>query len=267
MPLWFDSHCHFDFAEFDQNRQSEWQFARRVGVSGLLIPGVTHARNLQLEALCQQYSWSFALGLHPYFLAEHEQMHFEWLDVALESSSACAVGECGLDRVLAVDDAHWQQQLACFSTHIQLAKRHKLPLILHVRGCHDETVAMLRRARFEHGGVVHAFSGSEQQGKAWLDLGFCLGVGGAMSHPRAQKLRRTIAALPSTAWLLETDAPDMKPAFWQGAMNSPAAIPVLAAMLAQLQGTELGELSEQLERNRQRVLPGSYLSREWPSIN
>lgn len=122
-------------------------------------------------------------------------------------------------------------------------------MILHIRGMHDEACSYLRQKRFTHGGIVHAFSGSEQQAKAWLDLGFKLGIGGAMTHPRAHKLRRTIRAIPLEAWLLETDSPDMKSAFWAGKHNSPRAIPLLAACLAALKDRTLADiaLAQQLE--------------------
>ena len=234
--LLFDSHCHFDFAAFDQNREEQWQLAQRLGVAGLIIPGVSREQGIRLPAFCRDKPWFYALGLHPYCLEQHQPQDLDWLEQQLrEDATVLAVGEIGLDKTLAAGDSvHMEQQWQYFNAQVALAQRYGKRLILHIRGMHDEACSFLRQSGFTHGGIVHAFSGSEQQGRAWLALGFKLGIGGALTHPRAQRLRRTVAALPAEAWLPETDSPDMRPAFWAGDNNSPAALPLLAACLAAL---------------------------------
>lgn len=245
--MWIDSHCHFDFAVFAGQRERLWQQAQQLGVAGLIIPGVSRLQGEQLPAFCAGQPWRYAQGLHPYFLHQHQPADLHWLEQQLrEDPAVLAVGEIGLDSVLvAGDTSRLQQQWDFFSAQVQLAQRYGKRLILHIRGQHDQACAFLRRQHFTAGGIVHAFSGSEQQGRAWLALGFKLGIGGAMTHPRAHKLRRTIAALPADAWLLETDSPDMRPAFWAGPVNSPAAIPLLGACLAALQQSDLGHVRQQ----------------------
>ena len=235
--LLFDSHCHFDFAAFDSNREEQWQLAQRLGVAGLIIPGVSREQGIRLPAFCRDKPWFYTLGLHPYFLEQHQPDDLRWLEQQLrDDPTVLAVGEIGLDKTLAAGNAtQLEQQWQYFKAQVALAQHFGKRLILHIRGMHDEACAFLRQSGFVHGGIVHAFSGSEQQGRAWLALGFKLGIGGAMTHPRAEKLRRTIAALPADAWLLETDSPDMAPAFWASQNNSPSALPVLAACLAALQ--------------------------------
>ncbi|MCD8523997.1 MAG: TatD family hydrolase [Saccharospirillaceae bacterium] len=254
-PRWFDSHCHFDFAALDHEREQQWALAQRSGVSGLLIPGVHRQQGEQLAAFCQNQPFYYALGLHPYFLSEHNGDDLCWLAQALQQPDVIALGEAGLDWVLAATSEQRQQQWFWFRAQVALATTYQLPMILHIRGAHDEAASFLRQQQFRYGGMVHAFSGSEQQGKVWRKLGFRLGIGGAMSHPRAQKLRRTVAALPLDCWLLETDSPDMQPAFWRGANNSPASIPLLAAMLASLHNVSLAELAACLEHNLQQTFP------------
>ncbi|WP_430459438.1 TatD family hydrolase [Thalassolituus sp. LLYu03] len=251
---WFDSHCHFDFEAFAPDREQVWECASGAGVAGLLIPGVTARQNARLPDFCAGRPWWFGLGLHPYFLSEHQPTDLEWLDQTLASSAAVAVGEIGLDRVLATDHDLLEAQWFWFREQVALAQRHNKPLILHIRGMHDEAVAYLRRVHFSGGGLVHAFSGSEQQGWRWRELGFALGVGGAMTHARATRLRTTLRRLPLDCLLLETDSPDMVPAWWGSARNSPQAIPLLAASLAALHQINLSELSDLLGRNRQRFL-------------
>lgn len=243
-PLaWVDSHCHFDFAAFDNKREQEWLLAQAQGVAGLIIPGISKKQGEKLAQFCRGKPWFFALGLHPYFMDQHQPADLIWLENAIKNSDALALGEIGLDNVIAKTEAELNSQWLYFDGQIQIAKAQSKRVILHIRGMHDQACAYLRKQQFSGGGIVHAFSGSEQQAKAWLDLGFTLGIGGAMTHTRAQKLRKTIAALPADAWLLETDSPDMKPAFWQGEFNSPVTIPFLAAILATLKQQTISEIA------------------------
>lgn len=246
MPLtWIDSHCHFDFAVFDEWREQHWQWLTSLGLAALIIPGVSRQQGQQLPVLCMDKPWFYGQGLHPYFLPQHRLDDLDWLERCLQNDQQIlAIGEIGLDKILAYEDeAKLSLQRQYFALQVELAIQYKKPLILHIRGMHDEAASFLRHKGFSHGGVVHAFSGSVQQAKAWLDLGFRLGIGGAMTHPRAQKLRKTISTLPLQAWLLETDSPDMPSAFWKNPPHSPAAIPCLAAILASLHKKTLAEIA------------------------
>ena len=240
---WFDSHCHFDFAAFDADREALWQSAQQAGCCGLLIPGISRQQGQALAGFCAGKPWFYAQGLHPYFLTQHRQADIDWLDQALTDPGVVAVGEVGLDRILATTDEILEQQWHWFRLQVELAEAHRLPLILHIRGMHDEAASWLRRRRFTHGGMVHAFSGSGQQAAKWIELGFALGIGGALTHPRAHKLRRTVAALPHSSILLETDSPDMTPVFWGAERNDPRTVPLIAAIVARLQGRLLAEVS------------------------
>lgn len=255
-PLaWFDSHCHFDFSQFDDCRDVEWLLAQRSGVEGLLIPGVSQEQGQQLIDFCLGApNWHYALGLHPYWNQQHSTHDLNWLDQALAQYAPVALGEFGMDRLL-IKQQHsdWAAQWQWFLQQLELAEAHKLPLILHIRGAHDEVAAELKRRRFPYGGLVHAFSGSEQQGRRWCDLGFCLGVGGAISYPNAKRLRKTFSSLPIEHLLLETDSPDMAPAFFAHRQNTPAAIPLYGAILASITGYQLEKIAEQMSMNLKRV--------------
>jgi TatD DNase family protein len=136
-----------------------------------------------------------------------------------------------------------------------LAQSLQLPVILHVRKSYDEIAAMVRRLGFKQGGVVHAFSGSEQQGLALIKLGFLLGIGGAISHSRAIKLRKTVTQLPLESLVLETDSPDMKPAFLNGPRNSPVSILLLAQIVASLKQCSLDEVILSSNNNLLTLMP------------
>ena len=259
-PLfWCDSHCHFDFPVFQSQRDQHWQWLQQLGLRALVIPAVARQQGEQLSQLCAGKPWFYAQGLHPYFMPEHQPSDLDWLERQMQQDAAIvALGEIGLDKVVAQQQHNLPQQWSFFSAQVALAQQYKKPLILHIRALHDEACHYLRGQNFTYGGVVHAFSGSMQQAKSWLDLGFKLGVGGAFTHNRAIKLRRTLSALPLEALLLETDSPDMLSAFWRGPTHSPAAIPLIAAALATLQGCDLATLAAQQQQQ---------ITRLWPALS
>ncbi|OUS37083.1 hypothetical protein A9R00_11195 [Oleispira antarctica] len=260
---WIDSHCHFDFENFDAHRESHWQLLQNYGCAGLVIPGVKAKQWPKLISLCRDKPWGFALGLHPYFLDQHQEGGLQQLEDSCleqlskqtfsEASGLVAVGEFGLDLMLEQSTHNLQAELC--RQQLLIAEKMNLPVILHIRKAYDEVAAMVRRTGFSQGGIVHGFSGSYQQGMALVDLGFKLGVGGAMSHPRANKLRTTIARLPLSSLVLETDAPDMRPAFWQGPDNSPLSLLLLAQIVASLHDQPLDEAILLSNNNVLSVMP------------
>ncbi|GGY44273.1 deoxyribonuclease [Bacterioplanes sanyensis] len=247
MHKWIDSHCHYDFDVFSSVRQQHWQWCQQQGIQALLIPGITLAQSQRLADFCRHQPWLWSVGLHPYFMAQHRAGEVEQL-AGLIRPGCVAIGEFGLDYVVARSDHERHLQWQLFDQQLALAQQLKLPIILHVRKAHDQVAQRLRQRQFSYGGVVHAFTGSEQQAKAYLDCGLHLGLGGAFTHVRAQRLRRTVKALPLSAWLLETDAPDMAPAFIhrdQLPANSPAMIPLYGQLLAHLVSLPLAQIALQ----------------------
>lgn len=253
--VWFDSHCHFDFPVFDSDREAIWQWCQQAGVAGLLIPGVSRSQCQQLATVCQGQPWWYALGLHPFFT--HQPADLDWLSAQIPAATtACvAVGETGLDWRRARTQEQRQQQFELLDRHIELARDHDLPLILHAVGAHDELLMRLRRARFDCGGVIHAFSGSLQQAQRYVDSGFHLGAGGLISRPNARRVLEAIRYLPASAWLLETDAPDMTPAFWAESRNSPVCLPLLGQILARYWKKSLSETQVVLLDNLRQTFP------------
>ncbi|WP_246624718.1 TatD family hydrolase [Oceanobacter mangrovi] len=245
MPGWIDTHCHFDFPLFDQDRDEIWRHCRDLGVRQLIIPAVDRHQGERLADFCRPEGWWFALGLHPCFLARHQQPDLDWLDMALGQTDAIAVGEFGLDFRKGQTAELRQQQLFWFDAQLALAKQHGLPVILHGVGAHDEITTRIKRSGFTGGGVIHAFSGSLQQAHNYLALGVRLGLGGLLLSPRATRLRQTVTALPLDSWLLETDAPDMIPTITSLQRNTPQFIPLTAAALAAMKEVTMAELQEQ----------------------
>ncbi len=216
----FDTHCHFNVSDFDTDRESLLQLSQRVGVKGILMPGTTKESWRKIRQLTSLHKGLYAaLGLHPLFVEYHKKSDIRSLELAIAIPPISAVGEIGLDFY--VRELDRQKQITLFRTQLQIANIAHLPVILHVRKAHDEVLKHLRINNFRFGGFVHAFNGSEEQAKRYIDLGFKLGFGGAMTYPRAVKLRALATRLPLSALVLETDAPDMKPITCQSARNTP----------------------------------------------
>lgn len=253
-----DTHCHLDFAEFDPVRDAVFKGCVSQGVAAIVVPGVTARHWSRVLRLCDAAAIPGslvlrpALGLHPGFMDLYQAEQLQQLELLLQQHRAVAVGEIGLDFWSPAADQDAQRLL--FSRQLALAKKYRLPVLLHVRKAHDQVLWQLRRERFAGGGIVHAFSGSLQQAQQYVGLGFKLGVGGAVTYARAQGLRRTLQQLGPEPWVLETDAPDMPLAGRQGELNRPDYLPEIFAVLQGLFGCSAKQLSAQLWRNSEAVL-------------
>lgn len=247
-----DSHCHLDAPEFDADREAVLERARAAGVSDIVVPAVSAAGWDGLLALCRGHAGLHpALGLHPVYLAEHQAGHLAELDRRLDTERPLAVGEIGLDFFVPGLDR--QRQTELFEAQLALARKHELPVLLHVRKAHDPVLACLRRIGVP-GGIAHAFNGSEQQARQYMDLGFKLGYGGMLTFERSRRIRALAAALPEQALVLETDAPDMTVASHHGERNSPEYLPECLAALAEVRGQAAAELAAITSRNLREVL-------------
>jgi len=251
-PL-IDSHCHLDFPAFDTIFEQELMACQAVGMRGIIVPGVSKATWWRLAEKTKGSDMLFAAyGLHPYFLKEHSREDVQVLAALLGEANTVAVGEFGLDYFDESLDP--QEQQYYFEAQLDLAVQKDLPVILHVRKAHDEVLKALRKAKLSRGGAIHAFSGSGQQAHQYIELGFKLGFGGALSYTRATKLRRLVAELPLESILLETDAPDMPPSFLaKGEINKPQYIVETAKTIAQLRGETVERIGQQTSRNADRL--------------
>lgn len=244
-----DSHCHLDLEAFDSDRSIIMQSARAVGVSDIIIPAVEASKWNGLVKLCRKdfpVNLHAAYGLHPMFMAQHTMQQLLDLETLLSSGEAIAVGECGLDFFIPKYDK--QQQLDIFTAQLDLAVQFNLPVIIHSRKSLDLVLKELR-LRPSLSGVVHSFSGSSQQARQLLDLGFYLGFGGPITYPRATKLRELIRTLPLDGLLLETDAPDQPDAKHHGLRNQPAWLVDIVNCIAELRNESIHHTAEVTTRN------------------
>ncbi|HEY8856856.1 MAG TPA: TatD family hydrolase [Rugosibacter sp.] len=249
-----DTHCHLDAAEFDADREAVAQAARQAVVSVIVVPAVERANFGAVASVCREHPGCVAAyGIHPMFVARAREEDLDVLRETIFREKPIAVGEIGLDRFVAErDDA---QQLYYFVEQLKIAQTVELPVLLHVRRAIDQVLQQLRRIGVR-GGIAHAFNGSQQQAEEFIRLGFKLGFGGAMTFPRAHRIRKLAAMLPLSSIVLETDAPDMSPEWKVGARNTPGQLPRIAQTLALLREVPLSVIAEATTANAIKVLPG-----------
>ena len=252
----FDTHCHLHVAAFDADREQVLATARQAGVRYLLVPAIRRGDWPAVRELCRPDSGLFpALGLHPMMLEEHGQADVVALGKRVAEHRPVAIGEIGLDY--AVKSLDRQRQQALLEAQLAIAERHHLPVVLHVRKAHDPMLQTLRRYRLP-GGLCHAFNGSMPQAERYRDMGFRLGFGGMLTYPNARHLRELASRLPLTSIVLETDAPDMSGVAHRHQRNSPAYLPEVLAVLAELREEDAASIASQTTRNAFEALAMDY---------
>lgn len=258
-----DSHCHFDVAAFEEDRDAALARAAAVGVEALVVPAVDPASWTPIARLALHAGpvrCYAALGVHPVALPELPQ---EGDDAMLEAlARSCgehrpvAVGECGLDTTIDLARAPLERQERVLQAQLAVARTLSLPVILHARGpgCYERLLDFLRAEPLpERGGVVHSYGGGIDFLKRYLALPLLFGFAGPATYPNARKVRTSIAAVPDDRLLAETDAPDQTPAPHRPARNEPAYLREIVAGIAAARGTSPEAVAELTAGNARRL--------------
>jgi TatD DNase family protein len=263
--VWVDTHCHLDAAEFGGESGAVAARARGQGVSMIVIPAVARTNFDAVARLAASVNnAAYGLGIHPIYVPQANEDDLLALRAAVAAKTVAiggdprlvAIGEIGLDFFLPAlaAPAMRAKQEHFFREQLKIARDFELPVLLHVRHAQDAVLKHARQIR-PAGGIAHAFNGSVQQAQGYIDLGFKLGFGGAMTFPRALQIRRLAAALPLDALVLETDAPDMAPAWLHPARNSPEQLPRIGAVLAGLRGISVEAVAAATAANALAAMP------------
>ncbi|WP_352339034.1 TatD family hydrolase [Psychrobacter sp. 16-MNA-CIBAN-0192] len=290
LPL-IDTHTHFDAPVFDADRMIQAQQAYGRGVRHLILVGYV-ARHFERlyetqRLLAQQKiiqpavpQTHIAVGLHPFYSDQHTEEHLSQMAQLIQQRRPLAIGEIGLDTfTAAMKQPHMlAKQQYFFKAQLDMAVQHQLPVMLHIRKAHAEALALIKAHDYDAqvlGGIAHSFSGGEQEAKAFVKLGFKLGVTGQITNPNAKKLRRAICAAVAEygvkCLVIETDCPDMTPVMcqtsshhasalgqdtdneWHGAeghnRNVPSNLPWVLLTLSELLDIAPADLARQLWQN------------------
>ena len=242
-----DSHIHLDFAAFDEDRDALIGRAADSGIQNFVVPATTIASWELIAQLSLIYpAIKPAYGLHPYFSDTHTLSDCEKLKAWIKTHDNVAIGEIGLDYYRKdLDLAH---QRTLFKAQLDIAKKHGLPVILHARKAVEAVIDELRFHQISQG-IVHSFNGSFVQAMRLVDMGFKLGFGGAVTYPRATRLRALIKQLPLTAICLETDAPDQPSLAFRGKRNEPEALLEVLKTIAEIKSIAPEKIAKQTTQN------------------
>lgn len=249
-----DTHCHLDAAEFDADRSMIATKSLENGVGGIVVPAIMRSNFDAVIALNKQHAHcAYALGIHPMYVNQSYPEDIDVLKSYVEQYQPVAIGEIGLDFYVTKDNIELQTYF--FTEQLKIAKQHNLPVLLHVRHAVDEVLKYIRRHQ-PVGGIAHAFNGSQQQAIQFIQLGFKLGFGGAMTYSRALRIRELAKTLPLESIVLETDSPDIPPE-WVGSQgrNTPLELIKIAQVLADIREQNLAQVVDITSANAIKVMP------------
>ena len=258
-----DTHCHLDASEFDADRMAVADAAMRAGVRAIVIPAIGRVNFDTVRDLAHTFAGgTYALGIHPLFVRHAADEDLDVLRAQIEASlddpRFVAIGEIGLDFFvpeISTGEPRARQE-RFYEAQLKLARDYDLPVLVHVRRSQDIVLKYLRRIDVKTG-IAHAFNGSHEQAEAFVARGFALGIGGEMTHERAQRIRRHAAGFGLDHLVLETDSPDIPPAWLHkpDRRNTPGEIPRIAQTLAELRGVSVDEIATATAATACRVMP------------
>ena len=238
-----DTHCHIYLPEFDQDRIDMIDRARKSGVEEFYMPAIdssTHSGMLAVEEEFKGKVWAM-MGLHPCSVNEKVEEELELVESWFEKRRFIAVGEIGLDYYW--DTSFAEQQKMAMRRQTDLALQYDRPIVIHSRNSIDDCIAIVsEKQKGSLKGVFHCFSGTLEQAKKIIDLGFCLGIGGVLTFKNAG-LDKVVQGLTTDNLVLETDAPYLAPVPYRGKRNEPAYVSIVAEKLAALKNMDLNDVA------------------------
>jgi TatD DNase family protein len=247
-----DSHAHLEMGEFDCDRDSVIARAAAAGLTAIITVGTTIPDCEKAAEIARLHPQVYAaVGIHPHEVKGIDAGTYDALRVLARQEKVVAIGEIGLDFFY--DHSPRELQLRCFAEQLDLALELDLPVIIHDREAHAETLRILQQRKGHLRGVLHCFSGDEQMARECVALGLHLSVAGPVTYKKADQLRAVARKIPAERLLIETDAPYLAPQPWRGKRNEPAYVLETARCLAGLRGVSAQELERSTEQNTRRL--------------
>ena len=245
----FDSHAHYTDKRFDADRDTALASLPDRGVTAVLCCGSDVPDSRAALALARRYPFVYAAsGIHPHEANTADAEAYEELGLLLKEKECVALGEIGLDYHY--DFSPREQQQACFERQLMMAKELNMPVVIHDREAHEDTLRLLRR--FRPVGVMHCYSGGMEMARELLELGLYIGLGGAVTFKNARRPLEVAAGIPLDRLLLETDAPYMTPEPHRGKRCESGHIAFTAEKIAQARGMDPQALIDAAHENTKR---------------
>jgi TatD DNase family protein len=249
-----DSHAHLDMLDLKADIGNVLNSAQLNGVEKIIIPGVTVSAMPDIVELIEKYDCLFgAASCHPQDVNTWNQNSYETLNNILKHPKMVAVGETGLDYYWTKDNKDRQKEV--FNAHIELAKENNLPLIIHNRDAHSDTLEFLRTAKTKGiTGVMHCFSGSAELAQECIQEGFYIGLGGPVTFKNAKKPKEVALKVPLEKLMVETDSPYLTPHPYRGKRpNKPEYVKFVAEEIARIKNIDFEEVARVTTENAIRL--------------
>jgi TatD DNase family protein len=251
--LLFDTHVHLNAEQFDEDVEEVMERAKETGVEYMVVVGFDRPTINRALELVEKYDFLYAsVGWHPVDAIDMEEEDLQWIEELASHPKVVAIGEMGLDY-------HWDKsprdvQQDVFRKQIQLAKRVKLPIIIHNREATQDIVDILREeSAQEVGGIMHCFSGSSEVAQQCIDMNFYISLGGPVTFKNAKKPKEVAKEIPLDNMLVETDCPFLAPHPYRGKRNEPAYVRLVAQQIAEIKEITVEEVEEITTENAKRL--------------
>ena len=244
----FDSHAHIDDERFNEDREAVIERAFEGGLDGILNVGACMASSARAVELAEKHPRVYAaVGIHPHDAKGAKEEDYRQLADWSSLDKVVAIGEIGLDYYYDFSDRPTQKKV--FIRQLELAREVDLPIIIHDRDAHGDTMAILKKEGKGLTGSIHCFSGSYEMAKELLKMGWFLGVDGPLTFKNSAKLPEIVAKIPLERLLLETDCPYLAPVPKRGRRNEPAYVKYIAEKVAEIRNISLEEVANQTTKN------------------
>lgn len=246
--MMIDSHAHLELTEFDSDREEVIARAREAGVEAIVTIGIDLEDCRKAVEIAGKYDMVYAaVGIHPHEVKAIDRQTYERMRELAASPKVVAYGEIGLDFFR--NRSPRQDQIRRFGEQLELAEDLNLPVVIHDREAHRETLELLSAWKGERRGVIHCFSGDYAMARKCLDLGFYLSIPGTVTFPKADTLREVVRRVPAESLLVETDAPFLTPVPHRGKRNESAYVKFTAQRVAEIKEMPFEILAETTARN------------------
>lgn len=249
----FDTHVHLNDDQFKEDIEEVIKRAQEAGVSSMVVVGFDRATITRAMELIEEYAFIYAaIGWHPVDAIDMLDEDLAWIEELSSHPKVVAIGEMGLDY-------HWDKsprdiQKEVFRKQIRLAKKVKLPIVIHNREATADIVDILKEEHAEEvGGIMHCFSGSPEVAKECLNMNFYISLGGPVTFKNAKKPKEVAVEVPLDKLLIETDCPYLAPHPYRGKRNEPAYVKLVAEQIAELKGLTFDEVAAATTENARKL--------------
>lgn len=249
LMMLFDTHAHLNADDYRDDLEEVIERAGNVGVSNIVVVGFDRPTIERTMELVEKYDHIYGcIGWHPVDAVDCTEEDLQWIEQLCKHPKVVAYGEIGLDY-------HWDKspkdiQQRLFRKQIRLAKKLRLPIVIHTRDAMEDTVTILKEEHAEEvGGIMHCFSGSVETARECMKMNFYISLGGPVTFKNARRPKAVAKEVPLDRILIETDCPYLAPHPYRGKRNEPAYVKLVAEQIADIKGVSFKELAEATTKN------------------